>query len=790
MGGIFLVNCRLVATSRSSKCARPSSRTQNPTNNPPDGPHDPRGGACAAAHGVRVAAVARRLVVGAGAQGVRAARRCGRGRGAAADAGAQRARGAEGRPRGERARGRAGVRARHRAGARPRSARRGPAARAGRARGDEQRGAGAARFSRPLGAAAAASGASATAAAAAARDVASATAQATRASGLSARDLLDDNTFNPNVPTARWAASAVARANNRWPGAAAARRAPALGAAAAAAHHGAEAVPPVGRRQEGRPRVDVVPQDEGGARRAVGEARGGEGEREGAAAPRGHPRALQLAKMKEEAEGRAPRDSARRLGAQSLGAQFLGAQLGARFSLTMTHPSPLLSGALGGAPSAAQEAAGGAREEGPGDRAAVARRRTGPEPKEEPKPAPFKATPVPLAVSDDAVARDAAARRRTRREDRDRCAAACSRWRACRRGWRRTRTRSRASGGKRCRRSRPSPRRTPRSRRRSPTTSPTSSKKQRQFAAMLEHRKQAARMQIDAEEGGEAVRLPHRRADGAGRRQRRRSRAGTRSTSALDQRRDDLFLPELSRRRTSRRRAEVKLSQEGAPARRAPLTPASAAPETTDSAELRRAAVSRRALRQQQKDRTARRATRRSGRAVMKATAVRSRAASGAASARSRCARRRVSRRRRRSGGRRSATTAWRRSGGRSALKAKMEAKPLMRESKTAERERARAEEPPVRGRSSLRARATCSAPRVRRGREGRRRGRGWAEGGGRCLRARDARAWPRRGRGSFDKNLGLAEAAHVLSGRQPRPCADARRLRPLVRGPHTKPII
>ena len=267
---------------------RPRQHAQNHTNNQPDGPHDPRGGACAAAHGVRVAAVARRLVVGAGAQGVRAARRRGRGRGAAADAGAQRARGAEGRPRGERARGRAGVRARHRAGA-ARAARgadwraAAPVVTAARRRGGPifaaaRRGGGRLRRERDRRRRRGAR-----------RRVGDGAGDARI--GAVARDLLDDNTFNSNVPTAQWAASAVARANNSGPGAPRRGARAALGAAAAAAHHGAQTVPPVGRRQEGRPRVDVVPQDEGGARRAVGEARGGEGEREGAAAPRGHPRA-------------------------------------------------------------------------------------------------------------------------------------------------------------------------------------------------------------------------------------------------------------------------------------------------------------------------------------------------------------------------------------------------------------------------------------------------------------------------------------------------------------------
>ena len=189
-------------------------------------------------------------------------------------------------------------------------------------------------FSRPLGAAAAASGASATAAAAAARDVASATAQATRASGLSARDLLDDNTFNPNVPTAQWAASAVARANNSGPGAAAARRARPRSA------------PPQ------RPRI-TVPKPfhlSGGGKKGVHEStsfrkmkaelaeQSAKLEEEKASVKaRPLPEGIlepKLVKMKEEAEARRAQFAAQFLGAQFLGAQFLGAQLGAQFSLT------------------------------------------------------------------------------------------------------------------------------------------------------------------------------------------------------------------------------------------------------------------------------------------------------------------------------------------------------------------------------------------------------------------------------------------------------------------------
>ena len=118
---------------------------------------------------------------------------------------------------------------------------------------------------------------------------------------------------------------------------------------------------------------------------------------------------------------------------------------------------------------------------------------------------------------------------------------------------------------------------------------PDFKKKQRQFAAMLEHRKQAARMQIDArkkEVKPFAFRTDARMGQDGGNRPSIPSR-NTLNEVKLDQRRDELFLPEQRWPYLSTR-AEVK-------PRKAPdfagLHAALPHQETTNSAELRRAAV-------------------------------------------------------------------------------------------------------------------------------------------------------------------------------------------------------
>ena len=134
------------------------------------------------------------------------------------------------------------------------------------------------------------------------------------------------------MPTAQWAASAVARANNSG------RAPPRRGARA-------RAPPPQ------RPRI-TVPKPfhlSGGGKKGVHEStsfrkmkaelaeQSAKLEEEKASVKaRPLPEGIlepKLAKMKEEAEARRAQFAAQ-LGAQSLGAQFLGAQLGARFSLT------------------------------------------------------------------------------------------------------------------------------------------------------------------------------------------------------------------------------------------------------------------------------------------------------------------------------------------------------------------------------------------------------------------------------------------------------------------------
>ena len=212
-----------------------------------------------------------------------------------------------------------------------------------------------------------------------------------------------------------------------------------------------------------------------------------------------------------------------------------------------------------------------------------------PEPKEEPKPAPFKATPVPLAVSDTTRWREMQLRDAGRAEkigiDAQRLQQMAS-----------LPPRMAAYANEEQGKRREALQKIKAVAEKDATFTPAITddvpdfkKKQRQFAAMLEHRKQAARMQIDArkkEVKPFAFRTDARMGQDGGNRPSIPSR-NTLNEVKLDQRRDDLFLPEQRWPYLSTR-AEVK-------PRKAPdfagLHAALPHQETTNSAELRRAAV-------------------------------------------------------------------------------------------------------------------------------------------------------------------------------------------------------
>ena len=349
-----------------------------------------------------------------------------------------------------------------------------------------------------------------------------------------------------------------------------------------------------------------------------------------------------------------------------------------------------------------------------------------PEPKEEPKPAPFKATPVPLAVSDTTRWREMQLRDAGRAEkigiDAQRLQQMAS-----------LPPRMAAYANEEQGKRREALQKIKAVAEKDATFTPAITddvpdfkKKQRQFAAMLEHRKQAARMQIDArkkEVKPFAFRTDARMGQDGGNRPSIPSR-NTLNEVKLDQRRDELFLPEQRWPYLSTR-AEVK-------PRKAPdfagLHAALPHQETTNSAELRRAAVEEELLKQQQKEaKEARDEEKRQ--AVMKANTERIASRIGAASKRMESLRASQSleekkkewRQKERDGttsARNSPAQSPRNSGSdfvtatfsdaarqlppatdrmtakrrKEALKAKMEAKPLMCESKTTERERAREE--------------------------------------------------------------------------------------------------
>ena len=222
-----------------------------------------------------------------------------------------------------------------------------------------------------------------------------------------------------------------------------------------------------------------------------------------------------------------------------------------------------------------------------------------PEPKEEPKPAPFKATPVPLAVSDTTRWREMQLRDAGRAEkigiDAQRLQQMAS-----------LPPRMAAYANEEQGKRREALQKIRAVAEKDATFTPAITddvpdfkKKQRQFAAMLEHRKQAARMQIDARKK-EVKRSPSpdaRMGQDGGNRPSIPSR-NTLNEVKLDQRRDELFLPEQRWPYLSTR-AEVK-------PRKAPdfagLHAALPHQETTNSAELRRAAVEEALLKQQQKN--------------------------------------------------------------------------------------------------------------------------------------------------------------------------------------------
>ena len=313
-----------------------------------------------------------------------------------------------------------------------------------------------------------------------------------------------------------------------------------------------------------------------------------------------------------------------------------------------------------------------------------------PEPKEEPKPAPFKATPVPLAVSDTTRWREMQLRDAGRAEkigiDAQRLQQMAS-----------LPPRMAAYANEEQGKRREALQKIRAVAEKDATFTPAITddvpdfkKKQRQFAAMLEHRKQAARMQIDArkkEVKPFAFRTDARMGQDGGNRPSIPSR-NTLNEVKLDQRRDELFLPEQRWPYLSTR-AEVK-------PRKAPdfagLHAALPHQETTNSAELRRAAVEEALLKQQQKEaKEARDEEKRQ--AVMKANTERIASRIGAASKRMESLRASQSleekKKEWRQKERDDRMAAKRR---KEALKAKMEAKPLMCESKTTERERAREE--------------------------------------------------------------------------------------------------